>query len=73
MVGCSDSFTAVVTAERSTTRFIIFSDTDGFALAPDRNLLVKNQSHDVAIHCGNMTLESKLREFEYVGFKPHSG
>lgn len=42
-----------------TTKFLIFSDTHGMRLSDK----MPNQPFDVAIHCGDMTEESKLDEF----------
>ncbi|CAG8903289.1 unnamed protein product [Penicillium egyptiacum] len=43
------------------TRFLVFSDTHGLASPPD---FVLRQYADVAIHCGDLTTESKIDEFK---------
>lgn len=42
------------------TRFLILSDTHGLEFGPDE---IPRQHADVAIHCGDLTEESKLQEF----------
>lgn len=43
------------------TRFLVFSDTHGLDSLPDS---VSRQYADVAIHCGDLTMESKIDEFK---------
>ncbi|KGO64445.1 hypothetical protein PITC_022920 [Penicillium italicum] len=43
------------------TRFLVFSDTHGLDTPPD---FVSRQDADVAIHCGDLTTESKLDEYK---------
>ena len=43
------------------TRFLIISDTHGLEELPST---ISNQSVDVAIHCGDLTTESKLEEYK---------
>ncbi|RSL71497.1 hypothetical protein CEP54_001271 [Fusarium duplospermum] len=43
------------------TRFIILSDTHGLQFKEDRKL---HESADVAIHCGDLTGDSKLHDFK---------
>ncbi|KAJ5921150.1 hypothetical protein N7466_009476 [Penicillium verhagenii] len=49
-----------ITSTRIKTRFLIFSDTHGLDSAPES---VLSQYADVAIHCGDLTTESKLDEY----------
>jgi predicted phosphodiesterase len=42
------------------TRFLVFSDTHGLDSLPDS---VSSQYADVAIHCGDLTTESKIDEY----------
>ncbi|KAJ5712899.1 uncharacterized protein N7483_010080 [Penicillium malachiteum] len=44
-----------------TTRFLVFSDTHGLDSLPDS---VSSEYADVAIHCGDLTTESKLDEYK---------
>ncbi|KAF3016573.1 hypothetical protein E8E15_001114 [Penicillium rubens] len=43
------------------TRFLVFSDTHGLDTPPE---FVSREDADVAIHCGDLTTESKLDEFK---------
>ncbi|KAJ5249756.1 hypothetical protein N7489_000166 [Penicillium chrysogenum] len=43
------------------TRFLVFSDTHGLDTPPE---FVSREYADVAIHCGDLTTESKLDEFK---------
>lgn len=48
------------TSPKIKTRFLVFSDTHGLDRLPDS---MSNQHADVAIHCGDLTTESKIEEY----------
>ena len=49
------------TSQNIKTRFLIISDTHGMKFTPETK---PNQHADVAIHCGDLTEESKIEEFQ---------
>ncbi|CAI7630287.1 unnamed protein product [Penicillium glandicola] len=49
------------TAANVKTRFLVFSDTHGLDCPPE---FVSRQYADVAIHCGDLTTESKIDEYK---------
>ncbi|KAF3384721.1 Metallophosphoesterase domain-containing protein 1 [Penicillium rolfsii] len=55
------SKTTLATPASIKTRFLILSDTHGLDSLPDP---VSSQHFDVAIHCGDLTAESKIDEYQ---------
>ncbi|CAI7644869.1 unnamed protein product [Penicillium bialowiezense] len=55
------SLTANKTAPTVKTRFLVLSDTHGLDTTPE---IVSRQYADVALHCGDLTTESKIGEFK---------
>jgi len=49
-----------MTSQTIKTRFLVLSDTHGALLPENRK---SKEPVDVVIHCGNLTQESKLKEF----------